>query len=195
MPHSAPYDSQQKLLSKDSSLSVAEFNAIACTSGRTVSWSHHPQKVFRCSKSWQASGLCWCTPSGQIHCLDQTDTYSIILTWVFAGSVCTFIVYIGMVLLGLACQEGLRFSAETCSRDVQRLWLSAVDLSQSTATVGKPLLGLNRIRSFHVWPEFSPCTCHGVNAIRRTSANTARWWKAWQSVLTELQRNPCVSWA
>ena len=61
------------------------------------------------------------------------------------------------------------------------------------ATLGLTISSSNlsdRIRSFHVWPEFSPCTCHGVNAIRITSANTARWWKA---LLTELQRNPCVS--
>lgn len=51
-------------------------------------------------------------------------------------------VYIGMVLLGLACQEGLRFSAETCSRHVQRLsmakrsWLVSVNSHCWEATFG-----------------------------------------------------------
>ena len=99
---------------------------------------------------------------------------------VFAD-VCTYNYCLGMVLLGLACQ-GLGFSAETCL-------LGAVDLSQPATAVGKPLC---------YWKGLTISSCNPSDRTRPclsfppARANTARWWKAWQSVLTGLQRNLCV---
>lgn len=124
----------------------------------------------------QASGLCWCTPSGQTLVWPDRHILNHAHLGVLGQRLHLYCLYSDGTLW--AGQEGLGFSAETSPCAAKRSWLVLAGCWEATLSPGRcwPYLQPDRIRSCHVWPEFSP----------------VQWWLESVTVSTDriAKRNP-----